>query len=219
MATDIHPNGTPAPSGVLGGTRAGHDGAQPPIVATHAAVSPTATQAPPAPQDPQDPAWGRPAWGRRAVVSWDHFLLGQITFALIVALVFGVIAYAAGGAWPPRAAATGAATGAATAITAFSQAAAAQRVAVAADPSGALKWDRATYEARAGDVSFVVTNDSAMTHNFALTGPGVNVQGADLGPHSSGTFTIKGLPAGQYEIACNVAGHKLAGMVATLIVK
>ncbi|HET8632135.1 MAG TPA: hypothetical protein VFL91_32310 [Thermomicrobiales bacterium] len=192
MATDVHPNGA--------GPRARRDAAASPIVATHAAVEPPAAPAPPA----------------RAAVTWDQVLLGQVTFALIVALVFGAIAYAAGGQWPPRHAA---ASNAATAITSFSQVTAAQRVAIAADPSGALKWDRSTYEASAGDVSFVVTNDSAMTHSFALTGPGVNVQSPDLSPHSSGTFTIKGLPAGRYEIACNVAGHKLAGMVATLVVK
>jgi uncharacterized cupredoxin-like copper-binding protein len=32
-------------------------------------------------------------------------------------------------------------------------------------------------------------------------------------------YTVKGLPAGEYQIVCNYPGHKAAGMIATLIVR
>ncbi|MGN6811963.1 MAG: plastocyanin/azurin family copper-binding protein, partial [Thermomicrobiales bacterium] len=95
----------------------------------------------------------------------------------------------------------------------------AQKVAVATDPGGALKWDQATFTAQAGDVSFVVTNKSPLTHNFAVEGNGIVAQSADFGANTTNTLTLKGLKAGTYQIVCNYPGHRAAGMVATLIVK
>src|SRR4051812_1175977 len=49
------------------------------------------------------------------------------------------------------------------------------QVQVAADPKGGLKWDKTTYEAKAGAVTFVVTNTSPITHNFVLEGNGLRL--------------------------------------------
>lgn len=95
----------------------------------------------------------------------------------------------------------------------------AQQVVVAADRRGSLLWDRAEYTATAGDVSFVVQNPSPVVHQFGVEGNGVNYQSGNLAPGPTTTFTIKGLPAGDYLIVCNYANHKEAGMVATLRVR
>jgi len=101
----------------------------------------------------------------------------------------------------------------------FSSEVVAQQVAVSADPSGALRWDKQEYTAQAGDVTFVVKNPSQMTHQFSVEGNGVNYKSPNIKPGSTNNFTIKGLPAGGYQIVCNYPGHKAGGMVATLTVK
>ncbi len=101
----------------------------------------------------------------------------------------------------------------------FSSDVVAQQVAVAADPSGALRWDKQEYTAQAGDVTFVVKNPSQVTHQFSVEGNGVNYKSPNIKPGSTNNYTIKGLPAGTYQIICNYPGHKQAGMVATLTVK
>jgi plastocyanin len=103
--------------------------------------------------------------------------------------------------------------------TGFSSEVVAQRVQVAADPSGALRWDRATYEAKAGDITFVVANTSPAAHQFTLEGSGVNYRSGNFKAKTTNTFTVKGLPAGEYRIICDYPGHKAAGMVAKLIVR
>ena len=164
----------------------------------------------------------------RARLTYNQLLLGQIPLLIVVALIFGVIAYAARGYMPSGQGGGVAATGGGAAqaggavsggaITSFSGDAAAQQVAVAADPSGALKWDRATYTAKAGDVTFVVTNKSSAFHNFAVEGPNVSAQGKNFGGNTTTSYTIKGLPPGEYLIVCNYPGHRAAGMIAKLIV-
>ena len=97
--------------------------------------------------------------------------------------------------------------------------AAAQQVLVAADPTGALKWDRAVYEAQAGDVTFVVSNKSSSPHNFAVEGPNMKAQGPNFGANTTTTYTLRGLKPGEYQIICNYPGHRAAGMVTKLIVR
>ncbi len=101
----------------------------------------------------------------------------------------------------------------------FSNEVVAQRVAVAADPTGALRWDRATYEATAGDITFVVSNPSSMQHQFTLEGHGVTYRSKTFASNSTNYFTVKALPAGEYQLICDYAGHKQAGMVARLLVR
>ncbi len=101
----------------------------------------------------------------------------------------------------------------------FSGEVVAQRVAVTADPSGVPRWDRATYEATAGDITFVVGNPSPTTHQFTLAGNGVTYRSKTFLANTTNNFTVKALPAGEYQIVCDYAGHKQAGMVAKLIVR
>lgn len=161
---------------------------------------------------------------RPARLSWNQFLFGQLYFAAMVALIVGMVVFATVRTLPPGAnlpgrqlAAQGAATGGT--INAFTAGTAAQQVQVAADPTGALKWDKASYEVQAGDVTFVVTNASPVTHNFAVEGPGVMAQSQNFAGKTTNSFTLKGLKPGEYLIVCNFAGHREAGMVAKLTVK
>lgn len=103
--------------------------------------------------------------------------------------------------------------------TGFSTEVVPRQVQVAADPSGALRWDQAAYEATAGDITFVVRNASPLPHQFTLAGNGVNYRSKSFQPNTTNTFTVKALPAGEYQIICDYPGHKAAGMVATLIVR
>ena len=63
-----------------------------------------------------------------------------------------------------------------------------------------------------------MVSNTIMPHNFAIEGNGLKVQSKDVGANARNTFTLKGLPAGEYIIACNVPGHRQAGMVARLVV-
>ena len=93
-----------------------------------------------------------------------------------------------------------------------------QKVSVAADPTGGLKWDKSAYTAPAGDVTFVVSNPSPVQHQFGVEGNGISYESGNLGGGTTVNLTIKGLPPGEYTIVCNFPGHKEGGMVAKLTV-
>lgn len=92
------------------------------------------------------------------------------------------------------------------------------QVQVAADPKGGLKWDKPTYEAKAGAVTFVVTNTSPITHNFILEGNGMRLTSKNFRGKTPEFLSVANLPAGEYQIICTIPGHREGGMVAKLIV-
>jgi plastocyanin len=93
------------------------------------------------------------------------------------------------------------------------------QVRVTADPKGALKWDQATYQAQAGNVTFVVTNTSPTPHNFAVQGNGINAVSKNFRGQNAQFLSLPNLAPGDYMIVCTVPGHREAGMVAKLVVK
>lgn len=103
--------------------------------------------------------------------------------------------------------------------TSFSNEVVPQQVAVAVESGGALRWDKASYEATAGAVTFVVTNPSTAPHQFTVAGNGVSYRSPTIKAGASGTYTVKALPPGEYQVICDYPGHKAAGMVAKLIVR
>jgi plastocyanin len=88
---------------------------------------------------------------------------------------------------------------------------------LAADPSGALKFDKTSLEATAGSVTIDFTNDSSLPHDVKLEGPGVDGEGTDTITGSSTSVTLD-LEAGEYTFYCSVDGHRAAGMEGKLVV-
>jgi plastocyanin len=89
---------------------------------------------------------------------------------------------------------------------------------LAADPSGALKFDKTSLEATAGNVTIDFTNDSSLPHDVKLQGPGVDGEGTDKITGSSTSITLD-LQPGEYTFYCSVDGHRAAGMEGKLVVK
>ncbi|HXL42642.1 MAG TPA: plastocyanin/azurin family copper-binding protein [Gaiellaceae bacterium] len=89
---------------------------------------------------------------------------------------------------------------------------------LAADPSGALKFDKTSLEATAGNVTIDFTNDSSLLHDVKLQGPGVDGEGTDKITGSSTSVTLD-LQPGEYTFYCSVDGHRAAGMEGKLVVK
>jgi outer membrane protein assembly factor BamB/plastocyanin len=65
------------------------------------------------------------------------------------------------------------------------------------------------------DVVVKLANVGSVQHNFSIDELHISV---DLDPGETTTVTINA-PAGTYEYYCNVPGHRISGMVGTLIVK
>ncbi len=90
-------------------------------------------------------------------------------------------------------------------------------LALAADPSGALSFDKTSLEAAAGDVTIDLTNDSSTPHNVEIEGMGVE-EVSDTITESTTSVTAT-LEPGTYEFFCAVPGHREAGMEGTLTVQ
>jgi uncharacterized cupredoxin-like copper-binding protein len=88
---------------------------------------------------------------------------------------------------------------------------------IAADPGGALKFDKSSLTAKAGKVTIVMDNPSDLPHAVEIEGNGVEVAGdtVEKGGVSKASAELK---AGEYEFYCPVPGHKEGGMEGTLTV-
>jgi uncharacterized cupredoxin-like copper-binding protein len=89
---------------------------------------------------------------------------------------------------------------------------------VAADPSGALKFDKTTLSAKSGSVTITMSNPSSVPHGIAIKGSGVTKTGSVVNQGGTSTVTAT-LKPGTYEFYCPVPGHEQAGMKGTLTVK
>jgi uncharacterized cupredoxin-like copper-binding protein len=79
--------------------------------------------------------------------------------------------------------------------------------------------DPANPEARAGTVTFNVTNDGELPHNLEVEGSGVEEElEQDLQPGDSGELTVD-LEPGTYQLYCPVGDHAEQGMEGTLRVE
>jgi plastocyanin len=89
---------------------------------------------------------------------------------------------------------------------------------IAADPSGASKFDKSSLTAKAGKVTIEMDNPSDVAHAVEIEGNGVEAEGETVtkGGVSKASADLK---AGKYEFYCPVDGHKAAGMEGTLTVK
>jgi plastocyanin len=111
-----------------------------------------------------------------------------------------------------------AATTSSTATTSAGGGGGGSTVKIAADPSGALKFDTTSLEATAGNVTIDFTNDSSISHDVKIEGNGVSGEGTDEVSGGSTSATVD-LQPGTYTFYCSVDGHRAAGMEGTLVVK
>jgi plastocyanin len=108
------------------------------------------------------------------------------------------------------------AVGGASAVAAPAHTAGAHRVAIAANPTGLLKYTKSSLTTAPGKVTIVFTNKSPLAHDVVL----INSKNKILGKtpvfdHGSKSFTVT-LTAGKYTYYCSVPGHRQAGMQGTL---
>jgi plastocyanin len=87
---------------------------------------------------------------------------------------------------------------------------------LAADPSGALKFDKTELSAKPGKVTITMDNPSDVPHAVEVEGNGVEEETKTL-TKGSADVTVD-LKAGKYEFYCPVDGHRAAGMEGTLTV-
>jgi plastocyanin len=88
---------------------------------------------------------------------------------------------------------------------------------LAADPSGALKFDKTKLTANAGEVTIDMDNPSDVPHAIEVEGNGVEEEGEVVERDGVSTVTAD-LEPGEYEFYCPVGNHEAAGMKGTLTV-
>jgi uncharacterized cupredoxin-like copper-binding protein len=93
-------------------------------------------------------------------------------------------------------------------------------LALQADETNGLSFDRKTLAAKAGKVTLTLDNGSsnAQPHGIAVEGKGVDKDGKVVQPGGTSTVTVT-LKPGTYEFYCPVPGHKQAGMEGKLTVQ
>jgi plastocyanin len=90
---------------------------------------------------------------------------------------------------------------------------------LAADASGALKFNTTSLTAKAGKVTIDFTNSATLAHNVTIASSSGTVLGATptfQGGTKSLTLNLK---PGTYTFYCSVPGHRQAGMQGTLVVR
>jgi plastocyanin len=91
-------------------------------------------------------------------------------------------------------------------------------LALAADPSGALRFDKTRAAVLAGRVTVRLTNDSPVEHNVTIA-QGSKTLGATKTITDSTDSRSLELAPGDYVFFCSVPGHRQGGMEGTLTVK
>ncbi len=92
------------------------------------------------------------------------------------------------------------------------------KLTIKADPSGALKFDTTSLDAKAGKVTIEMDNPSPLPHAVGIKGNGVDKDGKTVNQNEKSTVSAD-LKAGTYTFFCPVDGHEAAGMKGTLTVK
>ena len=82
-----------------------------------------------------------------------------------------------------------------------------QTLTVTADPGGAISWDKTKLDAKAGNVTLKLVNDSDIPHAIEVEGNGIEEQKTDVITKSSANVSVD-LKPGTYEYYCPVDDHK-----------
>jgi plastocyanin len=88
-------------------------------------------------------------------------------------------------------------------------------LALSADPTGQLRFDKSLLDAKAGSVTIDMRNPSPLEHNVSLEGNGVDKFGRIVQKGGTSTVTAD-LKPGSYVFYCSVDSHRQAGMRGTL---
>ncbi len=91
----------------------------------------------------------------------------------------------------------------------------AQALALAADSSGQLAYDKKSLSAKAGAVRIDFTNGSPVAHNVTIQQGSKNITATATITQSKASVTAQ-LKPGTYTFYCSVDAHRQAGMVGTL---
>jgi plastocyanin len=92
-------------------------------------------------------------------------------------------------------------------------------IALAADPTGVLKFDQTSLTAKTGKVTIAFTNASPIPHDVAVA-KGSTLLGKTQTFQGGGTKDLTlHLTPGTYTFYCTVPGHEQAGMQGTLTVQ
>ncbi|MDX6643663.1 MAG: hypothetical protein QOD76_1625 [Solirubrobacteraceae bacterium] len=116
---------------------------------------------------------------------------------------------------PPRAPAAPANAGAPTGPAPAAGAPA--TIAIAADPSGQLAYDKKQLQAKPGKVTFEFTNKSPIGHDVTIEQGGTKIAGSSIITGSTTTVTAD-LKPGSYVFYCSVDSHRQLGMQGKLTV-
>jgi len=88
---------------------------------------------------------------------------------------------------------------------------------LAADPNGALKFDKTSLEAKPGEVVIAFDNQSDVPHAVEVEGNGVEEETETI-TMASEDLSVD-LDAGEYVFYCPVGNHRQEGMEGTLTVR
>ena len=92
-----------------------------------------------------------------------------------------------------------------------------ENLAISADPSGALKFDKTELTAKAGKVTITMDNPSDVPHAVEIEGNGVEEEGETVGKGEKSIASGE-LKAGTYDFYCPVGNHRAEGMEGKLTV-
>ena len=79
-----------------------------------------------------------------------------------------------------------------------------------------LTFDKSSYSAAAGNVTFEYIDDGNIPHTLNIEGQTFEI---DVNKHGDKESASINLAAGTYTLYCNIPGHRSAGMHATLTVQ
>ena len=133
--------------------------------------------------------------------------LVMLTSLLLVAATMTTAVFTAGEASPEHAG-NGAAAPSATSRT----------LALAADPGGALRFDKTRAAVLAGGVAVKLTNESSVAHNVTIAQGSKTLGATKTITKTTDTITLD-LAPGDYVFFCSVPGHRQSGMQGTLTVQ
>ena len=142
---------------------------------------------------------------------------GAAWFALGLAACGG--SSSSGSSAPATSTSNDAATSSSAASAASAAGARATTLTNSADPSGELKFEKSSMNAKAGKITIEFTNTSSVPHNLAIVNLATLAVVATTPTFSGGTQSVTvTLKPGRYGFVCTVPGHAEGGMQGTLTV-